>query len=113
MKMINGGNNMKTIDVAKQFSPTPFGRYASDGNFSAEKFRDEILKPQLLNCNDDITVDFSKVALGVGSSFLEEVFGGLVRQGIDKRKLLTHIIVKDKFNLYQDQVNHFIKVANN
>ncbi|HIF9481644.1 STAS-like domain-containing protein [Photobacterium damselae subsp. damselae] len=101
---------MIIIDVAKRFSQTPFGRFESDGEFSAEKFREQVLKPEL-NKGDDVVIDFSHVALGVGSSFLEETFGGLVRQGYDKKRLLEHLSVKDKMNFYNDQVKYFIEQA--
>ncbi|WP_318464028.1 STAS-like domain-containing protein [Photobacterium leiognathi subsp. mandapamensis] len=101
---------MIIIDVAKRFSHTPFGRFESDGEFSAEKFREQILKPELKK-GDDVVIDFTHVALGVGSSFLEETFGGLVRQGYDKKELLQHLSVKDKMNFYNDQVKYFIEQA--
>jgi len=102
--------DMITIDVAKTFSRTPFGRYRTDGDDSAERFRDDILIPEL-GRNEDITIDFSKVALGVGSSFLEEVFGGLIRKGFEKRQLINHLVIKDKMGFYNKQVKHFIEVA--
>ncbi|MGR5390823.1 STAS-like domain-containing protein [Vibrio crassostreae] len=102
---------MISIDVS-QFSKTPFGRYKSDGQYSAERFRDEVLVPKLNEAHgDDVEVDFTKVALGVGSSFLEEAFGGLVRDGFDKNELTQHIKIKDKMGFYHNQVMRFIEVA--
>lgn len=101
---------MINIDVAKDFSRTPFGRYKSDGNNSAERFREDILIPKLQS-DDELTIDFSKVALGVGSSFLEETFGGLVRAGFDKVELSARLTIKDKLGYYEKQVKHFIDVA--
>ena len=34
---------MKTINIANDFSVFPGGRYRSDGEFSGEEFRDNIL----------------------------------------------------------------------
>lgn len=107
---------MSMINVAIDFSRTPFGRYPSDGDFNAQKFREEVLKPALLKAGskgETVVIDFSKVALGVGSSFLEEAFGGLVRAGFDKATLLTLVTVKDRMGLYDKQVKHFIEVAEN
>ncbi len=101
---------MRTIDVAQEFSKAPFGRYKSDGDFSAERFREEVLKPALTE-DDVVEVDFTKVSLGVGSSFLEEAFGGLVRAGLAKKFLLSHIKIKAKMDFYEDLVKEFINSA--
>ncbi|WP_278584891.1 STAS-like domain-containing protein [Eikenella corrodens] len=65
------------LNVASDFSPFPAGRFKADGPYSGEAFRDEKLLPAL---QDHQTVQvILDGALGYGSSFLEEVFGGLVR----------------------------------
>ena len=104
------GTYMKIIDVAKDFSKTPFGRYNSDSEYSAERFRDDLQIP-ILKSGEDVTVDFSKVSLGVGSSFLEEAFGGMVRKGFDPSFLIQHVTVKDRMSLYNEQVKTFIRKA--
>ncbi len=101
---------MIVIDVAKQFSKTPFGRHKPDGPNSAERFRDEILI-QELEKSEDITIDFTKVALGVGSSFLEETFGGLIRKDFDYCDLVRRITIKDKIGIYDKQVKRFMRIA--
>ena len=68
---------MKKVQIGKDYSDAPAGRYRTDGPFSGERFREDILIPELAS-NDVVEVDLSGVA-GYGSSFLEEVFGGLVR----------------------------------
>lgn len=72
----------KVIDIAKDFSRYPAGRFISDGPFSGERFRNEFLVPALQN-NEKIVVNLDGTR-GYGSSFLEEAFGGLVRLGFDK-----------------------------
>lgn len=72
------------INIAKDFSKYPGGRYHTDGPYSGEKFREEILAPSLDN-NEIVTIDLDG-ALGYGSSFLEEAFGGLVRLGYFSRE---------------------------
>ncbi len=67
---------MKTIDVGIAFSRYPGGRYRADGPNSGERFRDEVLAPAL--GVGPVTVNLDG-AVGYGSSFLEEAFGGLVR----------------------------------
>ena len=66
-----------TISIAKDFSTTPGGRSYADGPFPGEKFRVENLLPAL-RANKLVVVDFTGIE-GCGSSFLEEAFGGLVR----------------------------------
>lgn len=65
------------IDVARDFSRTPGGRYASQSESSGEEFRKTILEPAL-RAGNDIVVDLDGAA-GFTTSFLEEAFGGLVR----------------------------------
>lgn len=69
---------MKTIRVAKEFSRYPAGRYYSDGPASGERFREEMLAP-FVNVEDELVVELDG-ARAYGSSFLEEAFGGLVRE---------------------------------
>lgn len=71
----------KVLDIAREFSPYPAGRYPSDGPFSGERFRSQLLQPLFLQCRksgDKLLVELDGTA-GYGSSFLEESFGGLVR----------------------------------
>lgn len=70
---------MRTISIAKDFSPYPAGRFRRDGPFSGEQFREDLLEPSVRN-ESEITIDFDG-ARGYGSSFMEEAFGGLVRLG--------------------------------
>jgi len=104
---------MIVINVAKDFSKTPFGRYQVDSPSSAEKFRDDLLIPALLNNpSEQIIVDFSNVMVGLGSSFLEEAFGGLIRKNVlshdDIKKRLKII---SKLPIYEQQINKFINNA--
>jgi hypothetical protein len=104
--------NMPTtrISVAKDFSPTPAGRYRTDGPYSGEIFRDEFLYPALTQ-NEQVEVDLDD-ALGYGSSFLEEAFGGLVRvkkmSPVDLRKKLK---IKSTRKFYYERVWKYIKDA--
>lgn len=68
----------KIIDIAKDFSTEPYGRYLSDGDSNGTKFREEIMAPALAK-NEKVVVSLDG-AEGYGSSFLEEAFGGLVRE---------------------------------
>ena len=66
-----------TIIVAKHFSRFPAGRFEEDGDFSGQRFREQLLVPALSK-NKVVTVELDGTA-GYGSSFLEEAFGGLAR----------------------------------
>ena len=65
-----------TVDIAKDFSPFPAGRFVSDGPFPGEKFRSVLVG--LLAKSRTVVVKMDGT-IGYGSSFLEEAFGGLVR----------------------------------
>jgi hypothetical protein len=68
---------MKTINIAHDFSDVPGGRFPTDGPFNGQDFRDRLLAPSLRDDNG-VTVILDGTE-GFGSSFLEEAFGGLVR----------------------------------
>lgn len=65
------------LNVAKDFSPYPAGRYLSDGPYSGEGFLQQRLIPALEEAQ--IVRVILDGTMGYGSSFLEEAFGGLVR----------------------------------
>ncbi|MDA9817823.1 STAS-like domain-containing protein [Flavobacteriaceae bacterium] len=69
----------KTINIAKEFCIAPAGRFKKNADYSGEKFREEFLVPAF----QDNTFGSIEVVLdnleGVGSSFWEEAFGGLIR----------------------------------
>lgn len=69
------------MSIAESFSKTPGSRYRSEGVFSGEQFRTDLLFPALQRAIDEkgkLLVDLDGTA-GYGTSFLEEAFGGLVR----------------------------------
>ena len=77
--MENQAINEPLIVVGKDFTDTPIGRYKKESCYSGEAFRDDFLIPALLK--GKVCVDLAQVE-GYGSSFLEEVFGGVVRANI-------------------------------
>lgn len=102
---------METMNysIANQFTRTPAGRYFSDGPFSGERFREEVLLPALRG-GKQIAVSLDG-AVGFGSSFLEEAFGGLVRAGIAESELKKRLIVQAKLKTYSDRVWRYISEA--
>ncbi|MGM7282589.1 STAS-like domain-containing protein [Pseudomonas guariconensis] len=77
---------MKIINVT-DFSEFPGPRYSSLGPNSGEDFRKMVLIPNIAKYNDEITINLDG-AFGYGSSFLDEAFGGLIRDGINKETVL-------------------------
>lgn len=70
------------FSVAKQFSETPGPRYSEEGDFSGQELRKKHLCPALHAVKKEggtLTVDLDGTA-GYGTSFLEEAFGGLIRE---------------------------------
>ncbi|MGE4431881.1 MAG: STAS-like domain-containing protein [Sphingobium sp.] len=77
------------INIAKDFSRAPAGRFISDGPNSGERFRNDFLVPALKSdSNAVVQLDGTR---GLGSSFLEEAFGGLRRLGYAADDLLRRI----------------------
>ena len=68
---------MNRVNVAKDFTRFPSGRYKRAGNTSGEAFREKFLVPAL-QARKEVEIELDGV-LGYGSSFLEEAFGGAVR----------------------------------
>jgi STAS-like domain of unknown function (DUF4325) len=68
---------MKLINVAKDFTRFPSGRFKQNGSTSGEAFRENFLEPSLKE-GLPVSVELDGT-IGYGSSFLEEAFGGLVR----------------------------------
>ncbi len=81
---------MTIINIAKDFARYPFGRYRTDGPYSGQRFREEFLVPALTDSDTAVTVVLDG-AIGMGSSFLEEAFGGLVRAGFDRAEIQKRV----------------------
>ena len=87
----------KIINIARDFSKTPAGRYLTDGPFSGEHFRESVLLPAL-QTHELLKVDLDGT-LGYGSSFLEEAFGGfgeVFENGHGSRWLVTATQCQDQ-----------------
>lgn len=103
----------KTIVVVKDFHPAPKGRYPSEGDFSGQRFRDEILAPAM-NRNDHVHVVLDGYNR-YGRSFIDEAFGGLVREnGFTEQQLKTkltysHSLIKSLERLIAERIDAAIK----
>lgn len=102
-------DDVLTIDVARDFSAKPFGRYIADSDRSAEAFRRNFLVPALMK-GKPFTVDLSG-SNRYSSSFLEEAFGGLVRDGFSKEKLNLMTVKHDLLPSIVDEITYYIERA--
>nr|WP_247681885.1 STAS-like domain-containing protein [Paenibacillus sp. Marseille-P2973] len=80
------------IEIASEFTKTPGPRSRTEGEFSGEQFREEILCEKLekaFNENVKLIVNLDGT-FGYGTSFLEEAFGGAARI-YGAEKMLNHL----------------------
>lgn len=104
------------VRIANDYSKTPGVRYESEGEFSGEKFRKEILFPKFNEAQNqklklEVVLDGTA---GLGTSFLEESFGGLIREdGLDYDMIIkTLVLVSEENPDYIDEINEYMKDAN-
>lgn len=101
---------MNIINVAKDFSRYPTGRFMKNGKTSGEEFREKLLIPSLQSF-ELVQIELDGT-IGYGSSFLEEAFGGLVRKlNLDSNQLKKRLnLVSDDSSLIQE-INEYIDEA--
>ncbi len=88
------------INIAKDYTPNIGGRYIEDGEGNATEFREKFLVP-LLKKNEKIIIELDGVA-GYASSFIDEAFGGLVRdENFSTEFVLDHIELSSLNGAYE------------
>lgn len=103
---------MSLISIANDFSSTPGGRFRTDGPFSGEQFREDVLIPALGSA-PSITVELDGTR-GYPSSFLDEAFAGLVRKkgwSADEFKKHITIIASGNYQIYYDDIMLYVEEA--
>ena len=104
---------MITINIANDFSRTPGARYKTDGYFSGEEFREKLLCPKYLEAKqkgERLTVNFDG-CYGFATSFLEESFGGMVREFKEKGLMdIVDIVSNDDVSI-QGLIYSYVKKA--
>ena len=99
---------MIEINVAKDFSVCPGGRYVSDGPNSGEQFRKMLLKPAYIKAQENkekILINFDG-CFGIPISFIDESFGGLSRELHNPNILSDMIIIStEQPNLLRDCIS--------
>ena len=98
--------SVTSISIARDFSRYPAGRFRTDGDASGEAFRDDCLV-KALDRFEQVEVIFDGVA-GFGSSFLEEAFGGLVRERHMDESLLDGRL---KISTTEHDLEDFVRLA--
>ncbi len=92
------------INIANEYTKTPGGRFEKEGQFSGEDFRKKLLQPKYEECKrrrEKLIVNLDG-GYGYGSSFLEEAFGGLVRNLKDPQIVNIKIISNEEPKLLED-----------
>ena len=107
-------NNVE-LKIATDFSKTPGARYKEEGDFSGEEFREEVLLPKYKEAKKNgchLVVNLDGTA-GLGTSFLEESFGGLIRiNKLDYCELLDSLEFISMENPdYIDEIKDYLKEA--
>jgi hypothetical protein len=98
------------IRVAEQFSERPYGRYPEHGPDNGARFREEYLIPALRGAKHVVVV--LDGARGLGPSFLEEAFGGLVRAGFPSAEIMERITIRsDDDPSYVDEIRAYVADA--
>ncbi|MFQ2015575.1 MULTISPECIES: STAS-like domain-containing protein [Aeromonas] len=90
----------KHINIVRDFSKSPYGRYPSDGEWNGEFFRKNLLVPALKNY-EKVVVDLTGYNR-YGRSFIDEAFGGLIRE-----EHFTKDTLDKKLSYHHDDLKSF------
>jgi hypothetical protein len=101
--------------IAKEFSSTPGPRYIHEGPNSGELLRTTMFFDLFANAiqhNKMVVVNLDGPA-GYGTSFLEEIFGGLIREHhLDYDQIISHLSITSEEEPYlKDDIYHYLKEA--
>ena len=107
---------MKTLNIANEFSTTPGARYENEGPFPGKEFRERILAPRIKDAiknSEQLKITLDGTA-GLGTSFLEESFGGLIREDkIPYENILKTLKFVSLENPdYIEEIQQYMKEAN-
>lgn len=108
--------NEITFNLARDFSVYPGGRFRRDGPHSGEELRDKLVDLIKRATQEGVKVRvILDGAAGYGASFLEEAFGGLVRNGNFTVENLGRVLVIEAknavFRPYKDLAEKYIREA--
>ena len=96
----------RSISISRDFSRSPAGQLRSDGPFSAQAFRDDLLIPALA-AGDHINLSLDG-CLGFSVAFIEATFKGLAaRLNLSPLELMSRLTVQSELQTYR----HFVERA--
>ena len=108
---------MKYINIGKDFSDHPIGRYREDGPESGQVFREDLLIPKLesLEGDEKLEIILDDGVDGYGSSFLVEAFAGVVKVGhLHSGELLAKLVFvyeDEDFSFFEQKIKEYIQEA--
>ncbi|CAI1056871.1 Uncharacterised protein [Serratia quinivorans] len=111
------GIYMKLLNIGKDFSSVPSGRFRTDGSSSGETFREDFLRKEIecLADGEKLKVIIDDEVEGYGSSFLVEGFAGMVKYGyIQSKDLLNKLVIdysNPDFEFYKNKIVKYIMEA--
>ena len=101
------------INICRDFSETPGSRHKTEGKYSGEEFRENMLEPKYLEskkAREMLVIDLDG-GYGYPTSFLEEAFGGLARKYGSKDILATLKFVSEDEPSLIDEIIGYIRQA--
>lgn len=98
---------MKVLNIYERF-PCPGPRYKRLGTASGEEFREWLIRE--LKHDNNLTVNLDGT-VGYGSSFLEESFGGLIREGVSDDVVRNIILISEEEPDLIEEIKEYIEDA--
>ena len=104
---------MIKYSIAISYTDTPGPRYENEGEFSGEHFRKTVLLSlvkEALKKSEKIELNLDG-GYGYPTSFLEEAFGGLIRELKDTNLLNMFIFISDEEPALIDEIKTYMTAA--
>lgn len=103
------------LKIATDFSKAPGARYKEEGDFPGKEFREDVLYPKYKEAKSrgcKLIVNLDGTA-GLGTSFLEESFGGLIRtNNLNYKDIIETIeFVSEENPDYIEEIMDYLKEA--
>lgn len=101
-----------TISLPADFSAYPGGRFRSDGPWSGEQFREDVLAPALREGRVDVILGDGLA--GLPPAFIDEAFGGMIRSGMSEQVIRSRLTIRataQRLAAYPDKILAFIAAA--